>query len=581
MNPPNRNILQARIIVDQLVKSGVENACVTPGSRNTPLTVALTERDDVTVHTHVDERSSAFFALGQAKATGIPTVIACTSGTATAEYHPAVIEANEARVPLIVLTADRPPELHRSGSNQTVDQAKLFGDSTRFFHDPGLPEDKPRYFRSLATITCKAFRQSQTPLPGPVHLNLPFRKPLEPVQVEGDLSENTLETYHNITGTSEPHTSYCSDLDNVKPGEAKILGKSIQEHSRGLIYAGGIEPYRQSPKSLEQLTELSGYPILADPLSGIRYSEVASDVTVLGGYEHYIDPRYGPPSPDIVIQVGGAPTASRALRRFFDNIRAKIIRIPTHSTWPDSSFTAGTILESNLNKLIEELVHTEFAESVNENWKETWNELEQNTVSRLSNVSPDHPQFEGFYVRDLVSELPDGSTLFVGNSLPIRDLSRFVPTGTTQLKTLGNRGASGIDGLLATGLGLSSVSDQVTILVGDLSFLHDLNSLISLTRMESEINIVLINNNGGGIFHMLPIEDYDPPFEEYVKTPHDMDLESLCEPFGLSHKQVENRKEFRDAYRELRNRSGSGLIEVFTDPESSQSTREKLTGHSN
>ncbi|WP_423745303.1 2-succinyl-5-enolpyruvyl-6-hydroxy-3-cyclohexene-1-carboxylic-acid synthase (plasmid) [Haladaptatus sp. SPP-AMP-3] len=573
MTYPNRNTLWAETFVDELAAEGVDAVCLAPGSRSTPLTVAFAEHDDIEVFSHLDERSAAFFALGRAKRTGKPTPIVCTSGTAAANFHPAVIEADRARVPMLVCTADRPPELRDSGANQTVDQEKLYGDAVRWYTDVAEPEATGRKLRYLRTTVARALGSATGTPPGPVHLNFPFRKPLEPVEVEGDVPDS-FEADNPIAaeGRDGPFVTVSQGVPELDSDALSRLVDAVRHAERGLLVAGPADGPTPERSALAALADATGFPVLADPLSGHRFGH---DGAIVGGYDSYLVPDVTEawPDPDVVIRLGASPT-SKTLRRYLERTESRQFVVDPAGGWREATFTATDLLVADPTRLARRLADELEPQSANETWTARFERAES---AHWSLVADSAEHFEGNLLAAVAKLVPDPTTLFVSNSMPIRDLDRFARPRSADVTVLGNRGASGIDGIISSALGAGSATDDPLVLVtGDLAYYHDMNGLLALERCGVDATIVEINNDGGGIFHMLPIESFDPPFTDQFRTPHGLDYSATGDLYGLDFERVETLPAFRDAFSNSLDSSGTNVVEVRTTAETSHRIRETL-----
>ncbi|EFW92756.1 2-succinyl-5-enolpyruvyl-6-hydroxy-3-cyclohexene-1-carboxylate synthase [Haladaptatus paucihalophilus DX253] len=573
MTYPNRNTLWAETFVDELAAEGVDAVCLAPGSRSTPLTVAFAKHDDIEVFSHLDERSAAFFALGRAKRTGKPTPIVCTSGTAAANFHPAVIEADRARVPMLVCTADRPPELRDSGANQTVDQEKLYGDAVRWYTDVAEPEATGRKLRYLRTTAARALGSATGTPPGPVHLNFPFRKPLEPVEVEGDVPDS-FEADNPLAaeGRDGPFVTVSQGVPELDSDARSRLVDAVRHAERGLLVAGPADGPTPERSALAALADATGFPVLADPLSGHRFGH---DGSIVGGYDSYLVPDVTEawPDPDVVIRFGASPT-SKTLRRYLECTESRQFVVDPAGGWREATFTATDLLVADPTRLARRLADELEPQSANETWMARFERAES---AHWSLVSDSAEHFEGNLLASVAKLVPDPTTLFVSNSMPIRDLDRFARPRSADVTVLGNRGASGIDGIISSALGAGSGTDDPLVLVtGDLAYYHDMNGLLALERCGVDATIVEINNDGGGIFHMLPIESFDPPFTDQFRTPHGLDYSATGDLYGLDFERVETLPAFRDAFSDSLDSSGTNVIEVRTTAETSHRIRESL-----
>lgn len=572
---PNRNTLWGRVFVDELAEGGVSAVCVAPGSRSTPLTVAFADHPEIRIFSHLDERSMAFFALGRAKRTGEPTPVLSTSGTATANFHPAVIEANQARVPLVVLTADRPPALRDSGANQTIDQQKLYGSAVRWYRDLPEPEAHSQKLRSLRVAAARALAASTGTPSGPVHLNVPFRKPLEPSSVPGDVPENFERKEPLVaTGRDGPFVR----TEHGKPELDDTAVKRVSETlavERGLVVAGPST--NLDADAFADLADATGFPILADPLSGLRFSPQRADSPVCGGYDSYLAASERWPDPEVVLRVGASPT-SKVLRNYLRDVAresgTRQFLVDPAGEWREATFVASDLLVADPNRLARAFAER-VERSASDDWRERFADAERRYWNLIETVH-DEQFFEGTVLADTIADAPEPATVFVSNSMSVRDADRFGQPSNADLTVLGNRGASGIDGIVSTGLGAGSATDDSLILVlGDLAYYHDMNGLLALSRCGVDATIVVVNNDGGGIFRMLPIAEFDSVFEQF-ETPHGLDFAPTADLYGFEFVRVDGREAFRDAYRASLENAGTQVIEVAFDGEASHRFRESV-----
>ncbi|MDG5820641.1 2-succinyl-5-enolpyruvyl-6-hydroxy-3-cyclohexene-1-carboxylic-acid synthase [Natronococcus sp. A-GB7] len=586
MSAPNRATLWGRTLVDELVKGGLEAVCISPGSRSTPLTVAFANHPGIEVFSHLDERSGAYFALGRARRTGEPTALVCTSGTAAANFHPAVIEADQARVPLLVLTADRPHELRDSGANQTIDQVKLYGDAVRWYAELPDPEPDERKVRSLRTTAARALAETGATPAGPVHLNCPFRKPLEPTKTDAvpDSFADTLAGRGRESAFVEAHTGRPT-LEDSSDAVAD-LADALAAADRPLIVAGPADPVDLAtlePATVLAVAERVGAPVLADPLSGLRFGERVADGPVYGGYDAYADVL---PEPDVVVRFGASPT-SKPLRQALAAADADGYLLDPAGEWREATFTATDLLAATPESVLEGVRERleEFGEDVSvgadDEWLERFERAERAhgvvLEDALEAEALERDPFEGAVLATAFAEAPDPATVVVANSMPIRDADRFARPRAADLTVLGNRGASGIDGTTSTALGAGSATDDPLVLVtGDLSFYHDSNGLLAVDRCGVDATIVLLDNDGGGIFHKLPITDFEPPFTEQFETPHGLEFDPLAELYDLEFERVEP-ADFATAYRRSLEREGTQVLAVAFDSEANHRRRDDLS----
>jgi len=581
MTAPNVNTLWAETLVAELVAGGVDAVCLSPGSRSTPLTVAFAEHPDIEVFSHLDERSAAFFALGRARRTGEPTPLVCTSGTAAANYHPAVIEANQSGVPLLLLTADRPPELIDSGANQTVDQEKLYGDAVRWYRDMPEPEAEPRKVRMLRTTAARALAESTGADPGPVHLNCRFRKPLEPTPVPDDDPAGVPAGWAGGDDAAEvgrdgPFVTTSQGIAAPDERTVRRVQDALRAAERGLIVAGPADQ-GLSAESLERLVSATGFPVLADPLSDLRFGPHVDrlDVPVCGGYDGYLGggsvDEWG--DPDVVVRFGSSPT-SKPLRHYLRDADCQQFLVDPTGGWSEAEFTATDLLVADPDATADALSDGTLGGGESA-WRERFAKAEQIHWDAVDDFVAE-TYWEGGVLSDVAALAPDPATLFVSNSMPIRDMDRFGRPHDADLTVLGNRGASGIDGITSTALGAgSATADPLVLVTGDLAYYHDMNGLLALGRCEVDATVVLINNDGGGIFHMLPIEDH-PTFEDQFRTPHGLDFEPTEALYSLEFERVADRRQFRERFAESVRADGTQVIEVQFDAGDSHAVRDRL-----
>jgi len=559
MNP---NLTFSALIVDELARVGLREVCIAPGSRSTPLALAFAAHPAIRVYLHLDERSAAFFAMGLAMGSGRPAAVLCTSGSAAANFFPAIIEARMSRLPLLVLTADRPHELRGSGANQTIDQIKLYGDQVLWSVDLPLPEAGPSELvqRSLRALAARAYAVADGIVKGPVHLNFPFRKPLEPEPGEG-LPEYGWED------SAPPQARLLRGQVAPDAGQARELGELIAAHRRGLIVCGPGCPGGDFPAAVSELARRSGYPLLADPLSGLRFGCAGS----LGGYEAYM----GRPElrerllgdTELVLRFGGVPT-STALMNGLDALRPRHrLHIVEHGVWQDDTHRTDLFLQADPALACRALLAF-LPEREESAWARRLQEAERRYWEALQAAGRERPMSDGLAAAETLAALPEGARLWAGNSLPVRHLDAYAPPSGRRIQVFGSRGASGIDGNISTALGVAACDPECPLaaLVGDLTFYHDMNGLFALRRHNlGRVTIVLLNNNGGGIFRRLPVSAWDPPFEELFLTPHGLDFRYAAGLYGLEYRLAEDRAALRRALQERLGAGTPGLVEVRTD----------------
>jgi 2-succinyl-5-enolpyruvyl-6-hydroxy-3-cyclohexene-1-carboxylate synthase len=567
---PNRNLLWATVIVDELARSGVENAVIAPGSRSTPLVIALAQHPRIKVYSLIDERSAAFFALGIGLATGKPAALLCSSGTATANFYPAIIEAHYSNVPMLVLTADRPHELRDSGANQTVDQVRMFGNHVLWSVDVATPESNPSevMIRSLRTLANRAYATARGPIGGPVHLNFPFRKPLEPTPVPTD---NT-----GVMGSpregERPYTAIYRGKLLPTAEQINDICAVIERSPRGLVIAGPRTP-RGLGAALARFARATGYPVLADPLSGLRWS---SDVDVIGGYETFVPGSALFDGVDLIIHVGALP-ASKALEDVFvKNSVPNVVLVTENGVWTDPYHRLSHLVHADATATFNGLVDSMGALVVDAGWAQAWRDAEAATWDGID-AQRDAAFFDGGAIGTISELMPSGSNLFVASSLPVRHLEQYGKPDEREMRVYCNRGASGIDGTVSSAFGVAAVSPAPTVLItGDLAFYHDMNGLLAAKRTGAKLVVVLINNDGGGIFKRLPINGFEPHFTELFLTPHGLDFEPAARLYGFDYACVMDYTALREAFTVALDSPNSVIIEARTNAESDLAARAAL-----
>lgn len=542
MDRGDLNLAWARALVASLVRAGLREACVAPGSRSTPLVLAFAEADRVRRFVHLDERSAAFFALGVGKRTGRPAAVVTTSGTAVANLHPAVLEASRSGAPLLLLTADRPPRLRGTDANQTVHQPGLFGGAVRLFHDVGMPTEDPEGFRYVRSLAARAWSAALGRPAGPVHLNLPFDKPLQPEPGARGTARAPGSANRGGADRSAAGPAVAASLRSAGPAVGVRLTGRVSGSSRGLIVAGpDPDPDRLGPAARD-LARATGWPLLADPLSGARFGGDAGE-TALGAYDLFLraDAVRDALRPDLVLRFGGPPT-SRTLHDYLDGIEGAFqVAVSDQEPWPDHRGVADEVVRADPATLCAELAERVVGGDAGAAgpWRERWHAVER-AARRAAAAELGASPPEGAVLEAVARSAPPGTTLFVGSSMPVRDLDAFGAPRDAALRVVGNRGASGIDGSVSTALGAAAAGDGPAVaVIGDLALLHDVNGLRAASACGIPLVLVVIDNDGGGIFHLLPVREHEPHFEPYFATPHGLDLRHAAELYGVAYRRVE------------------------------------------
>jgi 2-succinyl-5-enolpyruvyl-6-hydroxy-3-cyclohexene-1-carboxylate synthase len=570
---PRANRLWATLIVEELARSGVDFFCVAPGSRSTPLVVALAANKKAESLVHFDERGSAFGALGYARATGRPAAWITTSGTAVANGLPAVVEAATDGVPMILLTADRPPEFRQTGANQTIDQPDIFGDYVRWRFDLPAPEEAVDPAMVLTTVDQAVYRARRAPS-GPVHLNLMFREPFipDPEDLEGELPAPA-----RWLKSGEPYTRYTATRPAVDPDEVERLWEALHPVKRGLVVAGRLSSQKQGEAVL-QLAESLDWPLLPDVGSQVRLGVRSENLVPYYDALLTSEPFKEAHHPEAVLHVGGRAVSKR-LEQFLTRsqpdpyvvVRENPFRLDPGHRVTHSVETDVTDFCAALAKVAERRPRAGAA-----SWRRGWREASEKVDSYLDRAFEGIKELNEPFVARLISRhVPEGHALVVASSMPIRDLDTFAAADGTIVPVAANRGASGIDGTVATAAGFARGSGRpLTLLIGDLALLHDLNSLAMLRDLP--VVVVVLNNDGGAIFSFLPVARHKAFFEPYFGTPQGVGFEGGAKMFGLAYDLPRTAEEFVETYRVASTRNRPTLIEVRTDREENTELHRKL-----
>ena len=534
-----------RAFCDELARCGLRHACTSPGSRSTPLVLSLAREPRIRCHSHIDERCAAFFALGAAKASGRPVAMACTSGTAAAHYLPAVIEARWARVPLIVLTADRPAELRDVGAGQTINQIGLYGDAVKWFVEVGVDAASEANMHWMRALACRAYWTALEGAAGPVHLNFPLR---EPLVLDATLAPETLP--------GRPGGRPWVTRAPVAP-----RGQVLHDlPARGVVVAGREERDRGLADAVAAFAARAGYPLFADPLSGARRGPAA-----IAHYDLLLrDPgRLGAPPPELVIRLGDLPT-SKPLRTWLaglDGVRQ--LALDPEGGWQDPAAVVGERLAADPAATL-----AASSPAVSDPaWLTHWRDADARAAQTIEAELGDELS-EPAVARNLGAWLGSEATLFVASSMPIRDVEEFMAAGEDGPRVLCNRGANGIDGTVSSALGAAAASDgPVVLLIGDVALAHDLGGLLAARRLGLAMTIVLVNNDGGGIFHFLPVAGEADAFEEHVATPHDLRFELAAQLYGCGYETVTSVSGLRGALSRAMGSGQTSIIEVPSERE--------------
>lgn len=571
MKKVNKNILWATIFFEQLARLGVKHVCISPGSRSTPLTLAAVYNKKLTCLKIIDERSSAFFATGIARTTSAPVALICTSGTATAEYYPAIIEAYQQRIPLIVCTADRPPELINRGANQTIIQKNLYGNHIRFFADAGLPDASRRKLEAIKILAVRAFDISVSTDRGPVHINFPFEKPFEPETYTDNIPVNLELKYI--------HKRELKKKSEVVPKGLKSLLKMIEKAKKGLIIVGPEQSNSKFPQLINVVADKTGFPIFADGASQLRFGKFSTK-HVIANYDALLrsESFLKDFSPDLILHFGRTITA-KGLEQFLEKTSAPKYLINEFGDWFDPTNNAQIALAIDPSLFCRILMRSKSITLTAE--KKEWGrfvtsadlsaeKVKEKTLT--SSLFPNEPKT----INLLLKNLPEKANVMLSNSLPVRDFDFFASNMEKEITVFHNRGASGIDGILSTALGIAYSSTKPTVLLtGDLAFYYDLTSLLTAKQYNIPLIIILVNNNGGGIFQFLPISKYKDVFEQFFTMPHSLSFKNFVKEFGGNYALVKEQSEFEKQMSKSFSSKNFTVLEIKTDAVSSLQLRRK------
>lgn len=529
----NRNTALASALVDELARCGVERAILSPGSRSSPIALALEREPAIELTIVLDERSAGFMALGIALESGKPAIVACTSGSAAANLHPAIVEADQAGVPMIVLTSDRPPELRGIGAGQTIDQIGLYGSSARWFCEVGTHEANDAGLLHLRSTGCRSFAEAVSER-GPVHLNLSWRDPLGPDPRPGDVSaEDQLAT----DGRSEGRP-LTVPITGREPPDAVVgaLSAAMERPERGLIVAGRHTD-RELPGPIAGLSAASGFPILAEPASGLRFGDHDREA-VISAYDLIVRARPPGLEPDLILRFGDMPT-SKSLRAWVADCSADQIVIDPPGRWNEPTRMAGALIRADAGSIATAL--TDRSSACSGEWRERWIAAERSAQEAIDATlaqapGPNEPAIH----RALTTAFADGDRVLLASSMPVRDAEAFMRGGPSGVRFYSNRGANGIDGLISTAAGIATAASRggaTWAILGDLAFAHDIGGLAVLAEVETPVRLIVIDNGGGGIFDFLPQAEQVEAgaFERLFTTPSRLDVERAAGLYGIPY----------------------------------------------
>lgn len=557
----NKNSFWGAMCAEVLARLGLREAVITPGSRSTPLTFAFSRHRNIQSTALLDERSASFFALGLAQEKHRPIVLICTSGTAAANFYPAIIEASESRIPLLIMTADRPPELRHCHSGQTIDQQKLYGRYPNFELELSLPSVKSARLKYLRQTLVHAWERCRYPVAGPVHLNFPFRDPLAP---SDDKDDQTLMQGLDLLSLIDNVEPLIEVRESRSPVEAIKLVKNLKSADRGLIIVGPNQPQNAEcfASSVGQIATELGWPTLTDGLSPLRGFSNLNPYLI--SHYHFI---LSHPDlltrlrPKAVLSIGPLP-ASKILRAWLEQIPAKTWVLSEALDNVDGLHREATPLRMSVETLRAIIGKKRTAPTA---YCQEWLKVEKRVTGILNKEMRNcHFLFEGKTAWVLSKSLSKRTPLFIANSMPIRDVEIFWSANNRQIRPYFNRGANGIDGTLSTALGIAQANKKAVLFTGDLALLHDTNGFLIHSCFKGHLTIILINNNGGGIFENLPIAKFNPQFEDYFATPQNVSFKKIAAAYSLEYSRVKNLDELRKMVSVLPS-SGIRILEIETN----------------
>lgn len=550
----NTNLLFASVLTETLKRLGLTTAVICPGSRSTPLAIAFASQEGIEAVPVLDERSAAFFALGIARRCKLPVALVCTSGTAGANFYPAIIEAKESRVSLLVVTCDRPPELRDCHSGQTIDQLKLYGTYPNWQTELALPSVDMGMLAYLRQTMIHAWTTALYPVPGVVHINVPFRDPLAPLP--DGVESNLLDEEDFFSGIKQSVGRMQRYAQNFPV--------QWQKSQRGIIIAGIAQPEnaQEYVSAIAHLSKLLQFPVLAEGLSPVRnYADL--NPYLISTYDLLLrnTELAKQLKPEVVIQIGELPT-SKELRNWLTSTQAERWIIDKSDRNLDPLHGKTTHLQASIEQLAETY---KFSPKAHNSYLQMWCEVEAKVRVNIDNKMAEIEQIFECKTAWLLSKfLPSKTPLFISNSMPVRDIEFFWQPNNLHIKTFFNRGANGIDGTLSTALGIAHRQQSSVMLTGDLALLHDTNGFLLNNKFVGHLTIILINNNGGGIFEMLPISKFEPPFEDFFATPQNVNFVSLCATYNVEYNLIKSWEQLQQRLNKLPS-TGIRVLEVQTN----------------
>jgi 2-succinyl-5-enolpyruvyl-6-hydroxy-3-cyclohexene-1-carboxylate synthase len=569
----NINSFWGYLLIEELARNNITSFIISPGSRSTPLTIAAAENKKTDKIISIDERTAAFHALGYARATGNPAVVICTSGTAAANLFPAIVEAKKSQIPLILLTADRPPELRDTGANQTIDQVKMYGNYLNWQFDLPCPDIQIPAKFVLSTIDQVIHKAKNNP-PGPVHLNCMFREPLEPGQQ--DLPKEYINFVSKWEKSGNPYTKYYPVSTHMNDADLKNVAEFINSANKGLIVIGKLRN-RSEQEAVSEFVNHLNWPVFADITSGVRKDISENQLVTYFDQLLLSESTINSINPDIILHFGQPLTSKRYLNTIEKQSPQTYIQFHSGDERLDPAHLVTQRISGDLSSVCRQLIQhvvPKFDQSINEKFKNQTSHI----ISILEEQCLPDNKISEISIASMISKnLPENQGLFLASSMPIRDFDMYAGANIRTGDISANRGASGIDGTLATALGFArGLEKRVTVVMGDLALLHDLNSLSLIRNSRHPITIVLINNRGGGIFSFLPVAEFDHVFEKYFATPHQYKFNYGADMFDLNYECPVTNKDFVNAYIKSTTTNKSTIIEISTEREENYKLHQEI-----
>jgi 2-succinyl-5-enolpyruvyl-6-hydroxy-3-cyclohexene-1-carboxylate synthase len=593
---PNGNIAFCEALLIEIARAGVDHLCICPGSRSAPLAIASLRVPELHPWVHLDERAAAFFSLGLAKNSGNATALFCTSGTAAANFYPAVIEAWYSQVPLIVLTADRPAELREWGAGQTIRQTHLFGNHIRWFAEAPLPEANDAILRTARALGSRAAIIAQAKIKGPVHLNLPFREPLTPELSEEDrknLQKLSLSTSQGRGGNAAAYIRTFPPCEEVPEQVIQELCQLVKTQTRGILLCGEQSSGNDFCEQVARFSNIACWPVIADPVSQLRFGPHTEKIPLLSTGDLLLRGLcFGKCMvPGCIVHIGATLTGKSARTWALEHSECRHILLDEQQRWNDPDHLVSDLLSYDptqlLHQLSEALENDDFIRK-ERLWFDTWRRAEQIAKRTLSKEFEQNSRLlEPAIGECLVACLPEKCDLFLASSMPIRNIDSFAPLSTKSVRVFSNRGTNGIDGVISSALGVAADNGfrknrrQTVLLTGDLTFLHDIGGLLAARRNQLDLIIIVINNDGGGIFSLLPVSQYsrEANFESFFTTPHGLSFHSAAELYGLDYQRVDSLSSFKSSLQESSHNSCTRVIELCVDRSESVAFQKKLISY--